>query len=134
MSALAKDLAPFEIRHPERPEPLDFAFDRCIPWEELRFCRTQEERERLFKDLKRMAAHQLAQHIAKHCKWFDRGMQLDGSMRLTLELTINDKGAYRNWIPQAEQEGRKEGWASAMREAARSLPYGLADAASEFYE
>lgn len=133
MSIFKDQLMPMEIRHPERPAPMNFAFRRAVDWRELSFCRTQEEREMLFTRLKRYAAGALAEHIAQHCKWMERTMPTDGSMLLQLELTIQDRGAYENWLPRAREEGRKDGWNAAMNAATKSLPYGLADAATEFY-
>jgi len=130
----SEDVLPMEIRHPERPAPMNFAFRRAIDRHELRFCRSVEEREALFTRLKRYAAGALAEHIAAHCKWMDRSFPMDGSLLLHLELTIQDRGAYENWLPRAREEGRRDGWKDAMTAATRSLPYGLADAASDFYE
>jgi hypothetical protein len=128
------EFLPHEITRPEPPKPFNFAFRSVVPQEELRFARSIDERRYLFEQLKRRAAHELALSIAEHCKWFDASMPMNGDLALQLEVTINDKGAYKNWIPRAEQEGRAEGWARAMSAAARSLPYGIADAASEFYD
>jgi hypothetical protein len=129
-----ESLMPLEIRRPEQPEPMNFAFDRCVSRDDLRFCRTVEERNRLFEGLKRYAAGCLADHIAKHCKWFERSYPMDDGLRLRLELTISDRGAYENWVPVAEARGSARGKEQAIREMVASLPYGLADAAREYYE
>lgn len=134
MSAFISDLMPHEIRYPERPEPINFAFRRQADWHELSFCRSREEREQLYARMKRHAAHALAEHIAAHCKWMDRTAPHDKDLVLQIELTIQDRGAYENYIPKARQEGRSEGWSAALKAATQSLPYGLADAASDFYE
>lgn len=134
MSTSTRDLMPLEIRRPDRPESMNFAFRKSVDPESLYFARSADDRQRLFDRLKWDAARALADHIAKHCKWFDRSTPMNRDMAIQIELTINDRGAYENFFPVAKQEGRKEGWASAMRAAAESLPYGIADAATEYYE
>lgn len=128
------EMMPPEIRRPEAPRPATFVYRRSVDRTMLQFCRTREERDRLFEDLKRGTARELAQHIAAHCKWMDREPIGFGDLCLELELTIHDRGAYQNYVPEARLQGEKSGWTRAMDAAARSLPYGLVDAAGDFYE
>lgn len=126
-------LMPYEVRNPDRPQPMNFAFRETVDHRQLSFCRDMDDRRRLFDDLKRRAAHALAQHIAKHCKWFDASPPTYGELAIQLELTISDRGSYENWLPVERQAGRREGREQALKQCAESLPYGLAEAAMEFY-
>lgn len=134
MSARWVDLMPMEITLPQRPQPLNFAFREKVDERQFAYARSDIERQRLFDELKRYAAHKLADHIAAHCKWFDVSMPMFGAPHLQIELTINDRGAYVNYLPVERDSGRREGRAAALKACAESLPYGLADAAAEFYE
>jgi hypothetical protein len=126
-------LLPFEIQRPETPRPISFAFrHRADPYE---LGLLQEDRQRYFERIKRKAAGALADHIAEHCKWFDVSIpQHDPYLTLQLELTIEDRGAYVNYAREARTAGFSDGWARAQAACAASLPYGVADAAQEFYE
>lgn len=134
MAVLSRDMMPEEVRHPERPEPINFAYRERVDFGDMRDPTDPRERHEHFERLKRNAANKLANHIAMHCKWFDmRDPLAGGDVVLQLELTIADRGAYENWLPNERGAGKREGYAAAMKQAAASLPYGLADAATEFY-
>jgi hypothetical protein len=127
-------LLPVEIQNPEPPRPINFAFQRAVDPFELSLCRDHNDRRRLFDSLKRKASAALADHIAEHCKWFDIPAPERRGMVLQLELTISDRGAYVNYSRVARDEGFRDGWSRAQATCAASLPYGIADAAQEFYE
>lgn len=97
--------------------------------------RTVQDRQRLFEVMKRRASAKLAAFIFTNCKFFDRSMPgLDRDLELCIELSIEDRGAYVNYLPIERQHGRNEGWHKAMKACAESLPYGLQEAAGEFYD
>lgn len=137
-SVIASDWdKPVEIRRPARPEPTLFAFDEGVDQHELAIARRHEGQEgvdRLFERLKRKAAQRFAEHIANHCQWFEVKDAMSRELRLRLEVTLSDRGSYENWLPVAEHRGRHLGWKQAMQACTESLPYGMADAAREFYE
>jgi hypothetical protein len=133
MSSYNDQLRPLEIQFPEQPAPLNFAFRDRIDQRRLAWCRSPEEREVMFRDMKHRASHALAKYIAEHCKWFERPSFLGPEMELQIELTISDRGAYENLVPGARLAGKREGHTLAMKQCAESLPYGLADAAVDGY-
>lgn len=134
MSIQNYHLRPIEILRPERPEPLNFAVREIADAFELRMARTPEERGRVFERLKSQAAGKLAKFIFGNCKFFEVPDLMSNDLKLQIELTINDRGAYENYLPVAEQQGEAKGRAMAVKQMVESLPYGLADAAAEFYE
>lgn len=134
MSIQKYHLRPLEIRSPQKPKPLSFAVRKVAEDFELRMARTPLDRQRIFDRLKNQAAHELARLIFENCKFFDVSDVMSNDMKLQLELTINDRGTYENWLPITEQQGKAEGRKQAVIEMVESLPYGLADAAAEFYE
>lgn len=101
---------------------------------ELRWATDLRARQRIFDDLKRAAAHELADFIFAKCKFFEVPDLMGDDLKLQIELTINDRGAYENWLPVVEQRGKAAGERQAVKRMVDSLPYGLADAAREFYE
>lgn len=127
-------MRPLEIRHPLPPESLVFACREIADAFELRMARTPEERGRVFERLKKQASRKLAAFVMENCKFFEVPDLMSDDMRLHIEVTINDRGAYENWLPVAEQRARREGERKAVTRMVESLPYGLADAAREFYE
>jgi hypothetical protein len=118
----------FTLRR-DAPLPVTFRFDASPDPHELAMCRGIGEREQLYKRLKRQASFELAEKIAKECKWFDAGCGIEGP-RIRLEVTLHDSGSYEDWRRTGAREGRK----AAIKEMMESLPYGMADAAKEFYE
>lgn len=118
------------FQRPQEPRPETFCIQRTFDAYEL------EQARRIgvsvLDQAKRWAAHELANHIADHCKWFDPGSAWfdNRSKTFRIELTINDRGSYEHMIPRAKEEGRRLG----REQTKKSLPYGLADACSEFYE
>lgn len=134
MAILFRDMMPEEVHFPARPAPINFAYRERVDLRDMRNPYDPKERHEHFERLKHHAADKLAQHIAAHCKWFDMPDPIaGGDLVLQLELTISDRGAYENWLPHERGAGKREGYATAMKQAAESLPYGLADAATEFY-
>lgn len=133
---IARDdwLRPKEIRNPTPPAPMNFAVRQVADERDLRMARSLEDRQSLFDRMKRHAAHKLADHIFEHCKFFEVPDLMSRNLLLQLELTISDRGAYENYLPVARQQGRAEGRAQAIKQMVESLPYGLADATTEFYE
>jgi hypothetical protein len=122
----------FSLRRPA-PEPITFRFDAEPDARDLAMCRGIREREELWARWKRRAAVELAEVIAKHCRWFDASSPINGPS-VRLEVTLHDRGQYERWLPVERAQGRNEGDARAVKRLTDSLPHGLADAATEFYE
>lgn len=124
---------PLEVRRPTPPEAMTFCFIGEVDPIALRYARTNAERQVLFDRLKRQAARELADFIFEKCKLFEsRRMDRDGSMEM--ELTISDRGAYVHYVREADALGHERGRKQAIKQMVESLPYGMADAAQEFYE
>lgn len=127
-------MRPVEIRRPQAPQSLNFAVREIAEEFELRMARTPQEREQVFERLKQRAAYKMADYLFKNCKFFEVPDLMSRDLKLQIEITIEDRGAYENWIPVAEQRGKALGRKQAIKEMVESLPYGMADAAREFYE
>lgn len=127
-------MRPLEIRNPQAPAPFTVAVREIADAFELRMARTPQERGQVFERLKRNACQKLAVHLFQNCKFFEVPNLMSDDLQLQIELTVSDRGAYENWLPVAEQRARREGERKAVARMVESLPYGLADAAREFYE
>jgi hypothetical protein len=116
---------------PERPKPESFSFVHVL---------TPMEMDRLLHDpefpryLKSCIAAELAKFIFKKSQAFQLP-PMDDLMRglpIRIQVDINDRGSYENWIPrereEAESQGRKEG----RKRAIESLPFGTNH--NEFWE
>lgn len=124
MAKRRNDLLPIEFYEQRKPaKPFEFAFGEKVPDIAVQMCRSNEDRELLYAQLKRRAAVALSEFIYENCKFMDSSCPTGREIQLTIQMTINDRGSYEHWLPQERNEGRREGWAKARNE----LPYGIID-------
>ena len=101
------------------PKPMTLCVERVISkWDILAFeGNLHILRERIKSDL----SHDLANNIIDKCQLIEFPEVFKEGAVVRLELSINDRGRYENWLPIARDEGKKEG----IKQAIENLPYGL---------
>ena len=136
MSLYTYDLVKMVTRaNPIKPARTErFVFEQPIT-PELRY-ELQRRPKETTDYLRRMAASELADAILEHCAffhkdWFD---VTDPDPRVRIELTVNDRGTYENMIPNERREAADQERVRTTKRLTESLPYGLAEAAQDFYE
>jgi len=122
----------FEV--PRRPEPMCFSVRVKSDGGGRYGYYPLGEELREYEYLKRMASRALAEKIFENCQLFEiQNLGFEGVV-LQMELTVSDRGTYENYTQVAKAEGREAGRIEAVRQMAASLPWGLAEATTEYYE
>jgi len=84
--------------------------------------------------LKRSIAFKLADHLMERCVPLTQNDLMSGRRKLFIEIVINDRGAHERDLDFARSVAEKEERERVTKRLVASLPYGLAEAAQEFYE
>ena len=132
MTRLMKDfVAEMLYEPPKRAEPKVFCYRHVLDPLEMRMV---QDGARYIEQLKRRAAHALADHIFTECQFFQipEMRELMQGYPIQMELTINDRGSYEHIVPMAKHEGRKEGIRAGKDEVKRTIPYGFEP--EQYYE
>lgn len=111
-------------QEPKRPKTEVFVYQHVLdPFEVERL----RHRPEFVESLKRMMAHKLADRILETCQVFEipEFRALERGVPIRMELTINDRGTYENWIPRERDAAKREGFRVAVEEVRKSTPYGF---------
>ena len=116
---------------PKRPKSQVFTYRHVLDEFELREIR---HRPNYVSHLKRRMANELADHIVKECQLFQMFDMADlyRGVPIQMELTINDRGSYENFLPIVKHEARKEGVRVGSDAVKRTIPYGFEP--EQYYE
>jgi len=109
--------------NPAPPQPLVVVVAHRVDAERLLFLRNVDP-ELIVREIKSQLARQIAQYIVDKTQLLKIDMPaiLGGwEAEVRLEFTLNDRGAYTNWIPKAENRGFKQRVAAVKK----ALPYGF---------
>ena len=116
---------------PVQPEPHTFRWDHPLDWEWRRMY--ERDPKGAVRLLRGEAAHELTKYIMDRCQFFGADWRPEGPMA-RIEITLHDRGTYANLIPDARREEAHQERERTTKRLTESLPYGLAEAARDFYE
>lgn len=117
----------------KRPEPINLAVREVIPWRELEHVRCSMGTQEFAKYIKRRMCQKIAAELVERCAPFMVEDVTRDGQEYQIEIYLSDRGAYEHWLPQERRQGQQEGYKHAEKVLTDSLPYGLADAATEAY-
>lgn len=114
---------PLKRKITPRPKPQTFRIDEAVDVEEMRFmARHGVSEHEIMRRFKRSMVRRLAEHLSEHCKLFEFDFnRLMRERRVSIEITLDDRGTYERLVDNAERAGRIEG----IMEAIEAMPYGL---------
>jgi hypothetical protein len=111
------------IDRPHRPEPMNYAIRHTLTRFDIE--QLQRSPEAFAQTLKRYMTQKLAAHLVESCSLFEVPELAYEGMSVQMEVMLNDRGAYENYIPVAKREGRDEGWKAAREAERMARPYGM---------
>ena len=121
MAVLMKDIK-FEV--PKRPVSEVFTYQHVLDYHDIEMVRRDPK---FIERIKKMMARELADHICEKCQVFEIPSMADlyHGLPIRMELTINDRGAYENWIPNERREAHTNGVKVGADRVRKSIPYGF---------
>ena len=109
---------------PKRPEPKIVAIQKVVDLQELHMLKDRGA-EYFNKYLKRSMAHELGSYILENCDVIVLPDYMAAGQVVKMEMTINDRASYENWIPLAKQEGECAGIKHGIKVIMDRIPYGF---------
>jgi hypothetical protein len=106
---------------PARPAPINVVAVWAPDRDEFEYIWRHRPPEDLTREIRTRLARQVANILMEKCAPFVEMRTESGLPSYRLEVFLNDRGAYENWLPSERREGRQEG-AKAVIEM---LPYGM---------
>lgn len=109
------------FERPRRPEPMTIAFDYKVDPLKREMHQRAGMLDAFVRNVKYEACLELAEKILERIQFFSEQDILYGTETLRLELTINDRGSYQNWLPKERAFGVRAGAEATIK----ALPYGM---------
>jgi hypothetical protein len=107
------------IDRPHRPAPMNYAIRHVLDRRDIELMRLSPEAFR--QRLKRYMTEKLAAHLVENCSLFEIPEYAHEGMAVQMEVMLNDRGAYENYIPVAKDEGRREGYKAGHDQAVDAI-------------
>lgn len=112
---------------PSRPEPIEFAVQEVIDWDDLGVrgkWGVLGDKEKL-KYIRSRMVHELSAALLDRLEPFIvQHMSAEGEV-YRIQVTLSDRGAYENWLPAERKEGQREGFKSGEQATRARLPHGI---------
>jgi len=113
------------IEVPQRPTPKTLRIDIPVHREARELARRFGDLTRWAKQEKAYMVAKLAEALSKDLQLFSENDLMAARETISLELTLNDRGSYQNWLPHERSEGRNEGVKAERQRGERVTPYGM---------
>lgn len=97
-----------KVRRPEGPKT--FKVTQFINGTELHYAVLSEQKEAFIHRIKSRMCRDLAEALMKELQFFSEDYFLRPNEVVSLEVTLNDRGQYDNWLKHERAEGHVEGY------------------------